>query len=629
MATRRSGPVCVFGLLLLLSIGMPVAPSHAQQAGAIPEIENAELLFEEGVAAFERGEYETAHERFRLVSEYALNRKTTAALLMDGKALVQLGRYRDAIGRLEALLNQYAETTYRDEAARLLERARRRLQEETQAQDTLRVGVTLPMGAAEVSLSQALFNGIRLAVDEHNGLRRRYIRPPGLRTEADTFEVYDTARLAGDSLAAADGETTVAAPADTVRVDSLRVVAEQVERPDWVAKMYFRRTGPRPKAARAAVDSLVRLDDVDVILGPIRSRVARPAGERAEAARVPLVAPMATDESVSEGKNYVFQANPTIPDRGRIMARTAKNGLLINRVGIVYEEGNGLSARMAEGFREEARRQGLTVPLSIPLQGGRDWSRLPTLLTDSTLIETGSRRARRDSATIDSLPGPAGLRHHRLPAGRDGGALPPRVGPGHGGEDSGRPHRPSPNSPRETGARQRRVARPSLQGGGQYGRCHVHERLLRTDGPAGRAAVRPPVPPAHGQPPGRTRHQWPSPGVRGLRRRPLFANHPLAVGHRAHPPGAPHRPDVRRDWHAHRLPGKKCKPGAVHPPVPRPTDGASPLGTRIQRGGAIHPGLKPRRGTDPPPCRFGSALSPRPQMPNRKQGRSSRRLPSS
>ena len=195
----------------------------------------------------------------------------------------------------------------------------------------------------------------------------------------------------------------MAAPADTVRVDSLRVVAEQVERPDWVAKMYFRRTGPRPKTARAAVDSLVRLDDVDVILGPIRSRVARPAGERAEAARVPLVAPMATDESVSEGKNYVFQANPTIPDRGRIMARTAKNGLLIDRVGIVYEEGNGLSARMAEGFREEARRQDLTVPLSIPLQGARDWSRLPTLIEDSTLIETNARRARRDSATIDSL----------------------------------------------------------------------------------------------------------------------------------------------------------------------------------------------------------------------------------
>ncbi|WP_103027777.1 ABC transporter substrate-binding protein [Salinibacter altiplanensis] len=403
MVTHRAGSAYVFGLLLLLGVGLSAAPGHAQEAAPIPNIDNAELLFEEGVAAFERGEYATAHERFRLVSEYELNRKTTAALLMEGKALVQLRRYRDAIDRLEALLNQYAETTYRDEAERLLERARSRLQEETQAQDTLRVGVTLPMGAAEVPLSQALFNGVRLAVDEHNGLRRRYIRPPGLRTEADTFEVYDTARLSGDSLATTDGTTTVAAPSDTVRVDSLRIVAEQVDRPDWVAKMHFRRAGSRPEAARAAVDSLVRLDNVDVILGPLRSRAARPAGARAEAARVPLVAPMATDESVSEGKSHVFQANATIPDRGRAMARAAKNALLIDRVGIIYEEAGGLGARMAEGFRTEARRQDLTVPLSIPLQGARDWSRLATLLEDSTLVETDSLRTRRDSAAIDSL----------------------------------------------------------------------------------------------------------------------------------------------------------------------------------------------------------------------------------
>ena len=403
MVTPRSGTAWVFGLLLLLSAGLIVPPSSAQEPQAIPEIDNAELLFEEGITAFERGAYRTAHERFRLVGEYELNRKTTAALLMDGKALVRLGRYRDAIDRLETLRTRYPETTYRAEADSLLDRARERLADDVRAQDTLRIGIALPIAGAEVPLSQALFNGVRLAVDEHNGLRRRYIRPPGLRTAADTFKVYDTARLDGDSLAAADGRTTVATPTDTVRVDSLRMVTEQVARPDWVAKMYFRQTGTTPRAARAAVDSLVRLDDVDLILGPIRSRVARPAGERAEAARVPLVAPIATDESVSEGRNYVFQANPRIPDRGRIMARVAKTGLLIDRVGIIHERGNGLSARMAEGFKVEARQQDLEVPLTIPLRDSRDWSRLPTLLEDSTLIETETRRARRDSAAIDSL----------------------------------------------------------------------------------------------------------------------------------------------------------------------------------------------------------------------------------
>ena len=389
MVIRRSGTVCALLLLLAAMAGSVAAPGHAQERKGIPEISNAELLFDEGVSAFEQGQYETALKRFRLVSEYELNRKTTAALLMSGKTLVQLGRYQDAIDRLNVLLNRYPGTTYRDQAESLLEQAQRR--KGGQAPDTLRIGVTLPMGDAQASLSQALFNGVRLAVDEHNGLRRRYVRPRGLEASADTFEVYDTAEVHGDNQAGGEGTTTVATSTDTVRVDSLRIVTTQVEQPDWVAKMYFRRTGTKAKTARTAVDSLVRVDDVDVIIGPIRSSAARPAGTRAEEASALLVAPMATDESVSKGRDYVFQANPTIPDRGRIMARMAKNGLLINRVGVIYERGDGLGARMAEGFRQKARREDLEVPLTIPLEDPRDWSRLPTLieedpaLTDSLL----------------------------------------------------------------------------------------------------------------------------------------------------------------------------------------------------------------------------------------------------
>jgi len=404
MVSRRSGSIWGLMVAAFVLAGLGAMPGHAQERADIPEIPNAELMFEQGVTAFERGQYQTARERFRLVTEYELNRKTTAALLMSGKALVRLGRYREALDRLNTLTERHPETSYRDEAETLIARAQRQLRDVQQAPDTLRIGVTLPMGSAWVSRSQALFNGVRLAVDEHNGLRRRYIRPPGLRTAADTFDVYDTDDVHGDSLADADGATTVATPTDTVRVDSLRIVTEQGGRPEWVAKMYFRRTGAKLESARAAVDSLVRLDDVDVILGPIRSGAARPAGARAEEARVLLVAPLATEERVSQGRDYVFQANPTFTDRGRIMARFANKGLLLDRVGIIYEHGNEFSARMAKGFRREARGEDLDVPLALPLQGPRDWSRLPTLTQqDSTLIETGSLRARRDSATTDSL----------------------------------------------------------------------------------------------------------------------------------------------------------------------------------------------------------------------------------
>lgn len=362
---------------------------QAQEREEVPEIENAELMFEQGVAAFERGRYETAYERFRLVGEYKVNRKTTAAFLMSGKALVRLGRYKEAIDRLNTLIERFPQTTYRDQARSVIKVARSQLGDDGQVPDTLHIGVTLPMRDAQVSLSQALFNGIRLAVDEHNGIRRRYVRPPGLDASADSLDVYDTSDVHGDSLAEAEGRTTVATPTDTIRVDSLQIVTEKVNRPNWVARMHFRRSGSSDQGARAAVDSLVRIDNVDVIVGPLLSRTARPAAGRADEAGVLLVAPVANDESVSKGRDHVFQANVTIPERGRIMARFAEGGLLLDTVAVIYEEQNSISSRMAKGFQQEARRGDVQIPFTIPLESGQDWSRLPTLIDeDSTLTDS-------------------------------------------------------------------------------------------------------------------------------------------------------------------------------------------------------------------------------------------------
>ena len=385
-----------WGLLLGLLLGLVLAaPAPAQQTGAIPRIDDAELMFEQGVAAFERGDYAQAAERFRLVNDYELNRKTTAALVMEGKALLRLGRYQEAVDVLTTLLDRYPSTSYRPEAERVLETARTRLKQQGQRPDTLRIGVALPMTDEYVGFSQALFNGIRLAVDEHNGIRRRYVLPPrlsGLRAAADTAEgprvdVVRTADVYSDSLAEADGRTTVTTATDTVRVDSMQIVTEQQGRPEWVAKMHFRRLASTGReAARSAVDSLVRVDEVDVVVGPLFSQTARAAGEVAERARVPMVAPVATDESVSAGREYVFQASPTIPLRGRIMARFASESLLTESVSIIYEDGSADLDLMVEGFRAEAREQGLQVPFTLRLDNPRQWSRLPEALEADTTI---------------------------------------------------------------------------------------------------------------------------------------------------------------------------------------------------------------------------------------------------
>ncbi len=396
MSTSLATPLRLLVIGLLTGL-IAALPGHAQpvQEGGVPRNSDAELMFDQGVAAFDRGDYQKAAERFRLVNDYRLNQKTTAAFLMQGKALLRLGRYEESVNVLSALLNRYPQTSYRDEAREVIKVARSRMQGGTGRVDTLRLGIALPMNNEYVGLTQAMFNGIRLAVDEHNGLRRRYIPPPDLKAAADTFAVANTERVYGDSLAQAEGRTTVTTATDTVRVDSLRVVTEQRDRPDRVAKMHFRPIQGGPEAARATVDSLARLDEVDVVIGPLFSTTARAAGAAAEEARVPLVAPLATDESVAEGREYVFQANPPIRLRGRLMARFAAESLLMDAVSFIYERGNTTSEQMVKGFREEARQQDdLRLPFELRLDNARQWSRLPealrgdTTITDSMFAET-------------------------------------------------------------------------------------------------------------------------------------------------------------------------------------------------------------------------------------------------
>jgi len=389
-----SSPFLVRSARLVLAsvlMGLVLAvPGWAQQADEIPSNPDAELMFEQGVAAFEQGDFEQAADRFRLVHDYGLNRKTTAALVMEGKALLRLARHQEAVDVLTTLIDRYPETSYREEAERVLEVARERIEQEGGRVDTLRIGIMLPMSDEHVGFSQAMFNGVRLAVDEHNGLRRRYVPPPGLQASTDSFGVESTAAVYGDSLAEAEGRTTVTTQTDTVRVDSLQIVTEQQERPNWVAKMYFRRLSEaRRGAARSAADSLMQIDDVDVVVGPLFSQTARAAGAVAEQARVPMVAPVATEESVSAGRAYVFQANPTIPLRGRIMARFASESLLAESVSIVYEGDNDTSERMAEGFRAEGEEQGVQMPFSLRLDSPRQWSQLPeALANDSTITDS-------------------------------------------------------------------------------------------------------------------------------------------------------------------------------------------------------------------------------------------------
>lgn len=313
--------------LAVLMLGGGGLPATAQDSTLVPRIEDAELFFDQALEAFEDGDYRSAYQRFSFIYEhYAFNRTTTAAILMAGKALYRDGRYQQATDLLAEFVDLYPTSGYVDEAQRVRELAQARIERGEIKGQAHRLGIILPLDQENASLAQELFNGIRLAVDEQN--QAGMAQPP--------------------------------------------------------VRMFFRDTRNDSSGARQAVRALVDDDSVDVIVGPLFSEEAVAAGAEAERARMVMVAPLATEEDVSEGRRYVFQTNPTITTRGRLMARFAARHLGLDSLGVVAELGNSLSERMAEGFQDELLRlkADLTFYKLLPHAGA--WSQW----IDSVRVDT-------------------------------------------------------------------------------------------------------------------------------------------------------------------------------------------------------------------------------------------------
>lgn len=302
------------------AVGLRIHSDAAAQATSdpVPRIEDAEQAFEQAVQAFEDEDYGMAFRRFRLVyANYPTNRKTTAAMLMAAKALYRQGEYNQAIDLLTDLVEQYPTSSYLDEAENLRELMQARISLDEKESQVLTVGVALPL-ESEPSLTQALFDGIHVAVAENNA-------------------------EAGDGT---------------------------------IIRMVFRDSKGSAQGTRTAIDELVEAG-ANVIIGPMFSDEARAAATVAEERGIVLIAPLATDESVAENRQFVFQANPTITMRGRQMARFAIQELGLNSFGIVAELQDQDSERMAEGFQDEALQLGADVLFYKLMPGSREWYMLP------------------------------------------------------------------------------------------------------------------------------------------------------------------------------------------------------------------------------------------------------------
>lgn len=312
----------LIGLFLLVCTPLGAV---AQNGVVIPRIAAADSLLEAGFDAFEATDWPRARFLFEQVDgTFRTNAASSTARLMAAKSAFRNGDFDDVLTILSGFTVDFPGSTYTDEARTLEQLARS--SERQPGTEPIQLGVILSLSEAERVPSQQLFNGIRMAVDAHNQNPRN--RP---------------------------------------------------------VRMIFRDIAGAPSQAASAVSELKQAG-ADAIVGTLFSDRAVAAAERADTEGIVFVAPMATDERVSNGRRFAFAANPSMTVRGRAMARFAVNGLRIERLGVItVADDRGVGERLADGFIQAASELGARLNMIQILASESAWYALPDTLPADTL----------------------------------------------------------------------------------------------------------------------------------------------------------------------------------------------------------------------------------------------------
>lgn len=122
-----------------------------------------------------------------------------------------------------------------------------------------------------------------------------------------------------------------------------------------------RETPPRPDAAATTVRALINLDSVDVVVGPQTSNLAITAGAVAEASRVPMITPMASNPQVTAGRRMVTRLAFVDAFQGEVLARFAAESLGVRRAAALHAASSEYGREITRLFRETFERLGGTM----------------------------------------------------------------------------------------------------------------------------------------------------------------------------------------------------------------------------------------------------------------------------
>lgn len=152
-------------------------------------------------------------------------------------------------------------------------------------------------------------------------------------------------------------------------MDALKLVQKEIEdaggffidgkevKLHWI----YEDTEAKPEIAINATQKLIESDGVIAVLGPNNSADAIAAGGVAQNAGIPLITNTATNVKVTQVGDYIFRACIIDPFQGKVIAKFARENLGLDRVAVIYNNGDAYSSGLYEAFNQAFTELGGTV----------------------------------------------------------------------------------------------------------------------------------------------------------------------------------------------------------------------------------------------------------------------------
>ena len=117
----------------------------------------------------------------------------------------------------------------------------------------------------------------------------------------------------------------------------------------------------KPAEANNAVQKLISRDKVVALLGEVASSNTLAAAPVAQQAKVPMLTPASTNNTVTQVGNYIFRSCFTDDFQGSVMGDFATKDLKAKRIAIFYDNASDYSVGLRGVFKQRAEQLGATI----------------------------------------------------------------------------------------------------------------------------------------------------------------------------------------------------------------------------------------------------------------------------